>query len=66
MLNCVVAVAVTWWPWYARLARAEVLVLRNQPYVEAARLMGVSHPRIILRHILPGALRPLFAPPRAA
>ena len=59
MLNCIIAVAVTWWPWYARMARAEVLVLRGQPYVEAAKLMGVSHARIIARHILPGALRPL-------
>lgn len=59
LLNSIVAVAVTWWPWYARMARAEVLVLRGQPYVEAAGLMGVSHPRIMVRHILPAALRPL-------
>ncbi len=59
MLNCIIAVAVTWWPWYARMARAEVLVLRGQPYVEAAQLMGVSHARIIARHILPAAIRPL-------
>ncbi len=59
MVNCIVAVAVTWWPWYARLARAEVLVLRNQPYVETARLMGVSTPRILWRHILPATFRPL-------
>lgn len=59
LINAILAVAVTWWPWYARIARAEVLALRNQPYVEAARLMGVSHPRILIRHILPAALRPL-------
>ncbi len=59
LLNAVLAVAVTWWPWYARMARAEVLALRGQPYVEAARLMGVSQPRIVLRHIFPAALRPL-------
>ncbi|MGN7736234.1 ABC transporter permease [Ensifer sp. 22564] len=58
-LNSVIAVAVTWWPWYARLARSEVLVLRGQPYVEAAQLSGVSHWRIILRHILPATGRPL-------
>ncbi|MCW0000129.1 ABC transporter permease [Pararhizobium sp. YC-54] len=58
-LNSIIAVAVTWWPWYARLARAEVLVLRGQPYVEAARLAGVSHQRIIIRHILPATGRPL-------
>lgn len=60
LLNSIIAVSVTWWPWYARMARAEVLVLRGQPYVESARLMGVSHPRILLRHILPGAARPLL------
>lgn len=60
LLNSIVAVSVTWWPWYARMARAEVLVLRGQPYVESARLMGVSHPRILIRHILPGAARPLL------
>jgi peptide/nickel transport system permease protein len=60
LLNSIVAVSVTWWPWYARMARAEVLVLRGQPYVESAQLMGVSHPRILLRHILPGAARPLL------
>jgi peptide/nickel transport system permease protein len=59
LLNSVVAVTVTWWPWYARMVRAEVLVLRGQPYVEAAQLMGVSHGRIILRHILPAAARPV-------
>lgn len=59
LVNSIVAVAVTWWPWYARMARAEVLVLRGQPYVEAAALMGVSHPRILIRHILPAAIRPL-------
>jgi peptide/nickel transport system permease protein len=59
LLNSIVAVAVTWWPWYARMARAEVLALRSQPYVEAAQLMGVGHPRIILRHILPSATRPI-------
>jgi len=60
LLNSIIAVSVTWWPWYARMARAEVLVLRGQPYVESARLMGVSHPRILIRHILPGAARPLL------
>lgn len=59
MLNCIIAVAVTWWPWYARLARAEVLVLRDQPYVENARLLGVSKPRILWRHILPATFKPL-------
>ncbi len=53
MLKCIVAVAVTWWSCCACLARAEVLVLRNQPFVLAARLMGVCTLRIILRHMRP-------------
>lgn len=58
-VNCVIAVAVTWWPGYARLACAAVLVLRNQLYVESARLMGESTPDILLRPILPARFKPL-------
>lgn len=57
--NCIIAISISWWPWYARLARSEVLVLRGQPYVEAAQIMGVSHPVILWRHILPTVARPL-------
>ncbi len=59
MVNCIIAISVSWWPWYARLARSEVLVLRGQPFVEAAQVMGVSHARILVRHILPTVARPL-------
>lgn len=59
LVNCIIAISVSWWPWYARLARSEVLVLRSQPYVEAAQVMGVSHARILVRHILPAVSRPL-------
>ena len=59
MTNCIIAISASWWPWYARLARSEVLVLRSQPYVEAAQVMGVSHARILVRHILPTVARPL-------
>ena len=59
MVNCIIAISVSWWPWYARLARSEVLVLRSQPYVEAAQVMGVSHARILVRHVLPAVARPL-------
>ncbi len=59
MFNCILAISVSWWPWYARLARSEVLVLRSQPYVTAAQIMGVSHFGILVRHILPSVLRPL-------
>jgi ABC-type dipeptide/oligopeptide/nickel transport system permease subunit len=48
------------WPSVARLARASYLSLRTQEFAEAARAVGVSNMRIIFRHLLPNALRPLI------
>lgn len=53
ILNAVVAVAVTAWPPYARVARAEALSLRQADFVVAARLQGASETRIVLRYIAP-------------
>jgi peptide/nickel transport system permease protein len=47
------ALGVTGWVGFCRLARAETLKLREMPYVEAARVLGVSRTRTIFRHILP-------------
>ena len=58
--NTVIAIAVVWWPWYARLVRGEVRALANRPHVDAARLSGVSSARLMLRHLLPGALPPII------
>jgi peptide/nickel transport system permease protein len=51
--NAVIAIAITTWPAYARIARAETLTWRNSEFVAATRLLGASHGRIIGRHILP-------------
>ncbi len=51
--NAVIAIAITTWPAYARIARAETLTWRNSEFVAATRLLGASHARIIGRHILP-------------
>ncbi len=51
---------VTWWPFYARLVRGQVLVVREQKYVEAARASGAGRGRIILRHIVPNSVYPVF------
>ena len=48
------------WPPYARLIRAQVLSIRNRPYVTAARALGLSTPRIIARYIIPNAVGPLI------
>jgi peptide/nickel transport system permease protein len=54
--SAVIAIALTSWPPYARLARADALTIRNADFIAAVRLMGARSPRIILRHIVPLAL----------
>jgi peptide/nickel transport system permease protein len=54
--NAVIAIACTAWPPYARVARAETLVIRNADYIAAVRLQGAGHPRIILKHVIPMCL----------
>ena len=51
--NAIIAIAITSWPPYARIARAETLTVRNSDYIAAVRLMGASPWRIVLRHIMP-------------
>ena len=57
--NAVLALAITYTPRTARVARAAVLVVREMDYVQAAKALGAGHARIILRHILPNSLGPL-------
>ncbi|CAO3418454.1 nickel transporter permease [Azospirillum endophyticum] len=51
--NAVIAIAITSWPPYARIARAETLTVRHADFISAARLQGASSLRIILGHIMP-------------
>lgn len=51
--NAVLAIALTTWSPYARLARAETITIRNSEYIMAARLQGASAPRILYGHIMP-------------
>ncbi|HEX2290250.1 MAG TPA: ABC transporter permease, partial [Pseudonocardiaceae bacterium] len=56
----IIALAVLSWPTSARLMRGQVLALRESEYVEAARSIGASDTRIVLRHILPNAVAPVL------
>ena len=58
--NAMIAIAVVTWPVYARLVRGQVLSLREREFVEAARGLGASTPRILWRHILPNTLAPIL------
>ena len=58
--NLVIAIAVTWWPVYARLVRGQVLVEKQKLYVEAARASGGGTARILFRHVLPNSIYPIL------
>lgn len=60
LFNTIVALAVSWWPWYARLVHAWASYLRWERYVVAASIAGVRRPRILVRHIIPNAMTPVF------
>jgi peptide/nickel transport system permease protein len=56
--NMYLAFALVAWISFARIVRGEVLVLRRQEYIQAALVLGYSHGRILLRHVLPNAITP--------
>jgi peptide/nickel transport system permease protein len=51
--NAVIAIAITSWPPYARIARAETLTIRRADFIAAVQLQGAGPARIVLRHIMP-------------
>ena len=58
--NVIIAVAVGFIAPFARVTRGDVLAVKQEPYIEAARLAGVSGPAIIARHVLPNVLAPII------
>lgn len=58
--NIVLAMALTSWVGYARMMRSSVLAIKHIDFVEAAKAMGGSRSRIVLRHIIPNAIHPLI------
>ena len=58
--NAAIALIVSWWPWYTRLARGVTISLRERYFIEAAKSIGVSDSTIIIRHILPNNISPIL------
>jgi peptide/nickel transport system permease protein len=52
--------AITWWPFYTRIVRSQVIVVREQKFVEAARASGAGLGRILRKHIIPNSMFPVF------
>lgn len=60
LLSVWIAMAVVWWPGYARIVRGSVMSVREQPFVEAAKLLGLSTREILVKHILPNIVSPVI------
>jgi peptide/nickel transport system permease protein len=60
LFNLILALSISGWVGYARLVRAQVLAVREREFVEAARALGASDLRLLMRHILPNILQPLI------
>ncbi|WIF94086.1 ABC transporter permease [Caminicella sporogenes] len=60
LFNLMLAIGVSSVPSYARIVRASVLSIRDQEFIEAAKAIGASDARIILKHIIPNALAPVI------
>jgi len=60
LTNAMLAITVTWWPWYTRLVYGLSSSLRNEDFVKSAELIGASKAYIISREILPNCLSPIF------
>jgi peptide/nickel transport system permease protein len=59
LLNAIIATSIVWWPPYVRLVRAQILAVKNEAYVEAARAFGASDLRTLFKHVLPNSWAPL-------
>ncbi|MFN8623690.1 MAG: ABC transporter permease [Chloroflexota bacterium] len=57
--HAAIALAISWWPWYTRIARGVAVSLREQPFVDAARAIGVPDGTVVARHIVPNSLGPI-------
>jgi len=60
LTNAIVAISLVEWTVYARLARAEAMKIRSQPYIEAIRAVGAGNIKIMLFHVLPMSISPII------
>jgi peptide/nickel transport system permease protein len=56
LTNVIIALAVSWWPWYARLIFIQVSSIKTLPYVDGAKVVGLSNAGIMFKYILPNSL----------
>ena len=58
--NVIIGIGISWFPWYARIARAQALILSEQDYVLVSKSMGANRYHILKKHIFPNSLSPVL------
>ncbi|AEF93508.1 ABC-type transporter, integral membrane subunit [Desulfotomaculum nigrificans CO-1-SRB] len=58
--NAMLAIALSWWPWYTRLIRGQAVSIRERQFVKAARAIGTPPFKIIFSHIVPNCIAPVI------
>ena len=60
LTNSMLALCVSWWPWYTRMVYGMVVSTRNEVYVKSAEILGASKWHIMMKEILPNCMAPIF------
>lgn len=58
--NAVIAIAISWWPWYTRLVRGQAISLKERKFVQAAETIGTPKVKIVFKHIIPNTISPVI------
>lgn len=58
--NAILAISLSWWPWYTRLIRGQAISVKERKFVQAAETIGTSRARIIFKHIIPNCISPVI------
>lgn len=60
LTNAILAIAISWWPWYTRLVRGQAVSVKERKFVQAAETIGTPKSKIIFKHILPNCISPII------
>ena len=58
--NAIIAIVISWWPWYTRLVRGQAISIKERKFVQAAETIGTSKSKIIFKHIIPNCISPVI------
>ena len=60
LINALIALSISWFPWYARIIRSSVITVKKELYISSSEVMGIHPVKIMIRHILPNSTTPLI------